>query len=168
MARGRPSTKRLSDAEREKIAEAIRSGRSRNDVARAFDRSAGTVTKIAREFGLAFDRSQTKHATEAKRADNANAFELLKERLITEANVALDELHSPAISYKWHEGNLLEKQMPEPTFTDKRHIMFRANGAVQYALAIEHRTQGDDDGAQAAVTEWMESIRAEAERRASE
>lgn len=166
MARGRPSTKRLSDAEREKIADAIRSGQSRNEIARAFKRSAGTVTKIAGEFGLSFDRSKTKDATDALRADNENAFERAKLRLLEEFDKALDELHSPAKVHKWHEGKFLEQEIPEPTFTDKRHIMFRANGAIQYALAIEHRTQGDDDTSEAAVQAWMKSIREEAAERA--
>jgi transposase-like protein len=168
VARGRPSTKRLSDAEREKIADAIRDGKHRNEICREFGRSAGTVTKIAQDHGLAFDRSATKHATEALKVDNANAFEMAKNRLLEEFNKALDELHAPAESMKWHEGKLLQQQIPEPTFTDKRHIMFRANGAIQYALAIEHRTQGDDDTSQAAVNEWMESMRAEAKKRVAE
>jgi IS30 family transposase len=168
VARGRPSTKRLSDAEREKIAEAIRDGKPRNVIAREFGRGAGTITKIARDFGLAFDRSATKDATEALKADNENAFEKAKLRLLAEFDKALDELHKPAKAIHWHQGEMVEKQLDEPTFVDKRHIMFRANGAIQYALAIEHRTQGDDDTSQAAVNEWMQSIRAEAEKRAAE
>lgn len=168
MARGRPSTKRLSDAEREKIADAIRSGKPRNVVAREFERGQGTITKIAAEFGLTFDRARIKDATEALKADNANAFELAKERLLTEFNKALDELHSPAKAIHWHLGELQEHELDEPTFTDKRHIMFRANGAIQYALAIEHRTQGDDDTARTDLNEWMKSIRAEAQKRVDE
>lgn len=72
MARGGPSQRtRLTDEERDQIADAIRAGKSRNEIARAFDRSAGTVTKIAKDRGLEFDRSLTADATRARQADAA-------------------------------------------------------------------------------------------------
>src|SRR5688500_5983787 len=79
-----PSRNRIPDDEREAIAAAIREGRPRNEIAREFNRSAGTVSNIATEFGLtdAFDRSATKNATEARQADNQALRAELSHRLL--------------------------------------------------------------------------------------
>lgn len=58
----------IGDKERHKIAAALRSGGKRNEVARDFKRSAGAISKIAKEEGIEFDRSHTKKATEARLA----------------------------------------------------------------------------------------------------
>lgn len=55
---------------REAVAEAIRAGRGRNELARAFGISPGSVTNIARDYGLWFERStQTATATHARQID---------------------------------------------------------------------------------------------------
>lgn len=65
MAAGRP----LTDHDRQRVAELHAQGMSRNDIARQIKRSPSTVTKLARELGLAFDRAATRAATAAKVAD---------------------------------------------------------------------------------------------------
>src|SRR5688500_4473334 len=124
MPRGGPSRKRLTDEERDQIADAIRAGGNRNEIARAFGRSAGTVTKIARDNGLEFDRSLTKEATEAKATDNAHRLEVLKGRVLQESERMLDKLTQPTLITKFHQGDWFETEIPEPSHTDARNIMW--------------------------------------------
>lgn len=76
------------------IAEAIKAGGKRNEIAREHGVSPSTVSKIARDDGLtsAFDRTQTKNATEAARADNAARRAQLAEKLIALAELSMDQV----------------------------------------------------------------------------
>ncbi len=51
--------------ERREIADAVRAGGRRNEIARKFGRSPGAVSKIAAACGVEFDRVQTEKATRA-------------------------------------------------------------------------------------------------------
>lgn len=158
MARGGPSQRtRLTDEERGKIADAIRAGKSRNEIARAFKRSAGTVTKIANEEGLAFDRSLTKQATEAKQSDNAHRLEVLKGRFLMESERMLDKLTQATLVTKFHQGDWYETEIPEPTHTDARNIMWTAGGAIRNYLEIDAH-QGGGENSFAAVDEWLDHV----------
>ncbi|MEV0660140.1 helix-turn-helix domain-containing protein [Actinomadura luteofluorescens] len=66
MSTGSP----ITDADRQRVAQLHGEGKSRNEIARAIGRAQSTVSKIARELGLSFDRSRTAKATEAVQADN--------------------------------------------------------------------------------------------------
>ncbi|MDQ0576455.1 hypothetical protein [Agromyces albus] len=60
----------IPSSTREAVAEAIHAGRGRNEIARAFNISPGSVSKIARDYGLWFERSsQTATATKARQID---------------------------------------------------------------------------------------------------
>ncbi|WP_202919336.1 helix-turn-helix domain-containing protein [Saccharothrix deserti] len=60
----------VTDADRARVRELHAEGKTRNDIARAINRSSSTVTGIARELGLSFDRSKTAAATAARQIDN--------------------------------------------------------------------------------------------------
>lgn len=157
MARGGPSQrKRLTDEERDRIADAIRAGKSRNEIARAFNRSAGTVTKIAQDNGLEFDRSATKQATEAKQTDNAHRLEILKGRFLEESERLLGEMTSKTTVVKFHQGEWFETEFDQPTHIDQRNIMWTAGGAIRNYLEIDAHQGGGDDS-YAAVDAWLES-----------
>lgn len=59
----------VTDAERERVREMHTAGKGRNEIAETLGRSAGTITNLAREMDLSFDRSATAAATEAKKID---------------------------------------------------------------------------------------------------
>lgn len=62
----------VTDADREQVRRLHAEGASRNAIARQLGRSASTVSKIARELGLAFSGgARVAAATEARRADAA-------------------------------------------------------------------------------------------------
>jgi transposase-like protein len=64
---------RIPNDKRQAIADAIRAGGKRNEIARDHNVSPGTVTNIADENNLTepFDRTATARASAAKRVDNA-------------------------------------------------------------------------------------------------
>lgn len=148
---------RLTPEERSDIVAAIKSGQSRNEIARTSGRSAGTISRIATQEGLSFDRSATKEATEAKAIENAAMLENLKRRFLEETQAALDELHSASTLHHWHSGEHLEHELTEPTFKDKRDIMWRAGGAVRNFLEIDNH-QGGGDESFAAVDVWLDAM----------
>jgi len=82
-----PDTTPIDQARRQAIADAIRAGGKRNAIAREFNVSQGTVSGIAREHGLAFDRAAVAHATAAKQADNRARRAQLGELLLRDALV---------------------------------------------------------------------------------
>lgn len=87
--------KPLTDAKRAEILRLHGQGLSRNEIVRQSGVSAGSVTKVCKEAGAAFDRSQTKDATEAKKVDLADARMNLAYRLDRAANDMLDMLDRP-------------------------------------------------------------------------
>lgn len=82
MAAGRP----LTDADRRRVAKLHAKGLNRNAIAREIGRAQSTVSKIARELGLSFDRSRTTAATQARQVD-------AKHRRAELADLALDDAH---------------------------------------------------------------------------
>jgi transposase-like protein len=154
---GGPARKRLTDEEREQIADAIRAGRPRNEIARAFDRSQGTVSRIARQAGLEFDRSITKQATEAKQSDNAHRLEILKGRFLEESERLLSEMTSPTTVIKFHQGEWFETDLDQPTHIDQRNIMWTAGGAIRNYLEIDAHQGGGEDSF-AAVDQWLDAM----------
>lgn len=75
--------KPIRDRDREQVRRLHAEGKSRNEIARQAGRSAATVSKIARELGLAFSGgARVAAATEARRADAAARRELLADEAL--------------------------------------------------------------------------------------
>ncbi|MFF2387826.1 hypothetical protein [Agromyces sp. NPDC058104] len=65
-----PKRPPLPRTTRDAVADAIRAGRGRNEIARAFGISTGSVSNIARDSGLWFERSSvTAEASHARQVD---------------------------------------------------------------------------------------------------
>lgn len=80
---GRPVT----NAERDRIRALHADGLNCREIADEIGRARSTVSVIARNLGLAFDRAQTKTATEARQVD-------AKKRRAELADLALDDAHT--------------------------------------------------------------------------
>jgi hypothetical protein len=61
----------MAPSKRDAILEDIRAGKSCGQTARDHDVARSTVSKLAKDNGLSFERSQTKKATEAAQVDHA-------------------------------------------------------------------------------------------------
>lgn len=82
----------ITDAERRKVRRLHTAGRNRNQIAAALGRSGSTVSKIASQLGLTFDRAKVRAATEAKQADAKQRRASIVHRLYTLTERTLDRL----------------------------------------------------------------------------
>jgi transposase-like protein len=140
--------KPLTDDERERIADAIRSGKARNEIAREFGRSPSTITAIAVENDLSFDRSATKEATEARKADVDARMLALMEDLLGDAERMRTQLWKPCTihSFGGKDNTYASKRIPEPTFADKRNIVGSVRMLTTTVTDIRGRIGGQDRG----------------------
>lgn len=133
--------------ERQAIIEAIKAGRPRNEIAAEFKRGGGTVTRIAQAEGLSFDRSATEVATEARRADNAAKRADLIGGMYEDAQRLRSEMFAPAVERKAmvvSDGSqvgshveIVDVELPQPTFGDKRNIAVSVKVLVDGAKGLE-------------------------------
>ena len=90
--------KAIPQKEKMAIIKAIKNGKKRNKIAKEFNRSGSSISKIAKEIGVRFDRSITKKATETRKAYAkesrlevlADLFQVIKEKLKETENTAKD------------------------------------------------------------------------------
>ncbi len=153
-------SRRITDDERQTIIDAIRAGTPRNQIARNTGRSPGTITNIARAAGItdAFDRSATKRACEASRADNASRRAALVSGLLDDAERLRSQLFAPTTVFNFggRDNTYEERVIREPTFADKRHIMAAVRLAATTARDLELVDQ--DEGGFSAVDQWLRGM----------
>lgn len=142
---------RLPDDKRAAILADIRSGKLGNrEIARLHGVSSGTVTNIARQGGVddAFERSQTKKATEATVADSRALRASTARRLIVKANDLLDQMDQPHIVFNiGGKDNIYTEQLMErPPTGDLRNLMVTAATAIDKHIVLE-RHDATDPGA---------------------
>lgn len=149
---------RISGDQRTAIAEDIRNGVPRNQVALKHDVSAGTVTNIAREFNLTFDRSATKRATEARQADNASVRAELTGLLYLRAREALQQMVQPHLVFAFggKENSYNQHKLDRPPTGDLRNLMTVAGIAVQRAAELDRFDADARD--KPAVDAWLETM----------
>lgn len=81
------------DDPRTEVVRLARDGHGRNEVARLTGVPPTTVTRIASEAGVAFDRTATAHATEARVIDAKARRSILAADLLDDVQVARERLH---------------------------------------------------------------------------
>lgn len=156
--------KALDTAAREAIADDIRAGKPRNQIARDHHVSGSTVTKIAKDLGLAataFDRSQTQNATRAKRFDAALARAELIERLYGVAGRFLDRVEAPYTQVVTSPAGPEFVTTKLPPLRDAQAGMLAAAVAMDKALKLEQHDAQDSETGFAAVDEWLASVLSE-------
>ncbi|MFE3449641.1 hypothetical protein ACFXJ8_11965 [Nonomuraea sp. NPDC059194] len=151
-----PQGKPLNDKARAAILRDIESGeKSCRSIATEHGVAPSTVAKIARDNGLGFERTKTKNATEAKKADNAALRASTSRRFLEEANRFLDDLHKPALVWNFggKDNTFNSKELPAPSTADKRNLIVSAATAIDKHLVIEkHDSSGESH---AAVDAWL-------------
>jgi transposase-like protein len=125
----------LTDVERARIVELVGTGLSCGEVAREVGRHASTVSRVARDAGLSFDRSQTAAATEAKQADAAERLVAGVGRWLDARDEALD--------------TVLGRMASMPA-RDVREFLVAAGVAQDKAAGIVDRLNGTNNAAEAA------------------
>jgi hypothetical protein len=124
--------------QREKVTELHGKGLGRNTIARELKISAGQVTGIAQELGLSFDRTATKVATEARKADLADRRTRLEAQYLDDAERLRGQVFS-AHEYIDHGGKEFVEvrwMQDEPTPTDKLKLMQASRAALDGSLKL--------------------------------
>lgn len=129
----------VTDTDREAVRRLHGEGRPRNVIAREIGRSGSTVSKIAAELGLSFDRAETTAvATAARSADLASRRVDFATRLHDIAEREADKLSAPTLYWAWggKDHKYAERVQPEPTPTDRRAIMSTLATALDRSLKL--------------------------------
>lgn len=137
MASGHP----VDDGDRGKVAELHKQGLNRNAIARRIKRAPSTVSKIAAELGLTFDRRRTAEATRAKVAD-------AKARRAELAALAIDDAHA-----------MRRRALDSDAGRDARDFAHAYGIFVDRHIALTHldADTGIDDG-KAMLTDLAEAL----------
>lgn len=132
--RPRPVTPEL----RAQVAEAHGRGLGRNAIAREVGCSSATVTKIAREAGLSFDRSETELATRARLIDLAEHRAVLARSFQLRAQELLEAMEGAVVigNFGGRDNTWNETLLDEPTIEGKKALVTAAATAARAASEL--------------------------------
>lgn len=146
LRKPRPVTQETYDQVRALHAE----GHGRNEIARRLNRSPRTISVIAAELGIGFDRTMTEEATRARMADLAALRAQLAVDLTHDAMRLSGAMWEPAVVYNFggKDNIYAEKTVDEPPADAKKNLMASAGMAIDRSLRL--CPPADDGGADAA------------------
>ena len=139
---------RLTPEQRAQVVEFARSGMTRNDIHRRTGVAAATITKLVNEAGLSFDRTSTKAATAAKKADMRARRAELAQLLLEDAHRLRAEMWEP-VEYVDHGGkDFVEVRwdMPTPSIIDKLKLVQAAGAAIGKHIDLERHDTDEAAG----------------------
>jgi hypothetical protein len=125
--------------ERARLRQLHAKGLGRNAIAAELGRSAGTVTKLAAEMGLSFDRTHTVEATAAKKADAAALRAQLTLDYLSDAQRLRQQMWQQHKYWDWGGKDHLydEVTVDEPTPADKLKLMQASATAADRSMKLE-------------------------------
>lgn len=166
MTTDRPVTGQpLSREERARILELRAEGLSRNAIAREVGRSAGVVSKVVKEAGGSFERSEeVKAATEARKVDNATRRTRAVERLYDQVERLLDRLDADSfvtVGYDFGKAVRTKLKRDEIPPADLRQLATTITNLLHSAAKLEAVDAGHNaEAARAMITSLGEQVRA--------
>lgn len=151
--------KPLPDAKRRKILADVRAGKSCGQTARDHGVSRSTVSKLAREAGLTFERAQTKSATEAAVADNRALRAVTSRRFLSKCNQLLDQMDQPHLAFAFggKDNTYNEHTLNRPPVDALRTLMTAAAVAFDKHLAAD-KHDAEDAQSLNSVDAWLDSL----------
>lgn len=150
----------VGKADRDQVAALHTQGLSRNAIARQIGRSGRTVSRLAAELGLSFERSGgIVAATEARKTDAADRRSRIQVDSLAAAERLLGQMFAPAKVYNFggKENDYNERQHEEPPFRDKQAIANAIQALSQTALKLAEYDKATEGGG-AAVDEWLDAM----------
>lgn len=128
----------ITDEQRRQVLELHQQGLGRNTIAAQLGIAAGSVSKIAQDGGVTFDRTATAAATEARKADARDRRAELELGYLEEAHRLLAELRKPVTVYNFggKDNTYEERDHPEPDAAAKLKLMQASGVAVEKALRL--------------------------------
>lgn len=135
MAAPRPWT----DDDTARLAQLHAEGKSLHAVAREMGRSKGTISKYADKAGLAWDRTATKTATEARVADARERRARLQVGLLEDAERLRAQLFAECkvFNFGGKDNTYEERTLEKPPFADQLKIVQATGNAIDRALKLD-------------------------------
>ncbi|MFF9910628.1 helix-turn-helix domain-containing protein [Streptomyces sp. NPDC013457] len=142
----------VTDQTRDDVRRLHAQGLGRNEIARQLKRGPRTISVLAAEMGLSFDRTATEEATRARMADLAEKRSILADALVDDALRLSEQLWQPAVVFNigGKDNEYTEQAVPEPPALDKRALMAAATAAAAQSLRLVPPTA--DSGVEDAVS----------------
>ncbi|MGW8988708.1 helix-turn-helix domain-containing protein [Streptomyces zhihengii] len=143
MAKPRP----ITDTDRAAVRRLHAEGKTRNHIARELKRSPATVSKLATELGLTFDRAgEVAVATENKRAQLADRRAQLALDFQHDAERLRAQLWEPCVygEFGGKDNEWNQVDLSRPRFGDQRQIVASAAAAAQQSLRLAPAEGGTD------------------------
>lgn len=143
-------TNPVTDQDRDAVRTLHAQGLGRNEIARRIGRGTRTVSVIAAELGLTFDRAEmTEVATKVRQADLAERRTILAEALVDDAMRLTEQMWQPAKVFNigGKDNTYTEKAVDEPPADAKRALMLAAGQAIQRSVQLVPpvTATGEDD-----------------------
>lgn len=113
-------------------------GLGRNAIAREVEVSGATVSKIARQLGLSFDREQTAFALRARQLDLSDIRERIARKFLVRAEQALDDMESPVTigQFGGSDNTWNERLLEQPTIEARSVLMRTATAAAAKGIEL--------------------------------
>ncbi|MCL3994438.1 helix-turn-helix domain-containing protein [Streptomyces lavenduligriseus] len=149
----------VTEADYDEVRRLHAQGLGRNAIAREMGRGPRTVSVIAAELGLDFDRSMTAEATRARKADLEERRVLLAEALQGDAERLTEQLWQRAKVFNIGGKNntYTDHDVDEPPAEAKKNLMAAAGIAVEKSLKLVPLDREDLEGL-AAVDAWLRGM----------
>lgn len=128
----------VTEEERDRVFALHADGLSRNAIARELGRGESTVSRIAAEAGLRFDRHVVAEAVEAKKIDGAARRAQLQLDALDAAAKLFSQMFAPTKVYNFggKDNDYNERAVDEPPFRDKRDIATSIKALADTALKL--------------------------------
>lgn len=136
----------ITDTDRDQVRRLHAEGKSRNEIARTIGRSGSTVSKIARELDLSFERGpEVVAATEARRMDLAARRQQLAEALHQDAERLRAQLWAPCTigAFGGKDNEWSQVDLDRPPFAEQRQILAATSIAVDKSLKLAPAEGGE-------------------------
>jgi hypothetical protein len=140
----------VTDEDREQVKALHAQGLSRNAIGKQLGRSGRTISRIAVELGLSFERAgATAAATKAKIADGQARRARLQVEALDAAQRLLGQMFAPTkvFNFGGKENDYNERRHDEPPFRDKRDIATALQALANTALKLAEydKATGSED-----------------------
>ncbi len=136
----------ITDDDRRQVAELHSQSLTRNAIAREMGRSGRTVSRIAADLGLTFERAQVRAATEARKQDAKARRAQLALDLLDDAARLRAQLWKPAVVFNFggRENVYEEHQLDQPPAADQLKLVQAATIAIGKSIDIDKHDRVDD------------------------
>jgi hypothetical protein len=129
----------VTEQDKRRVRELHARNLSRNAIAREMGRSGRTVSRIADELGLSFDRAPTVTATEARKADAKALRAALTLDYLRDAQRLRQQLWEPHIAYNFggRDNTYEQHRFPEPPTDAKLKLVQASTLASDRSMKLE-------------------------------